>query len=71
MVGISKLLFDIWGDAVNVASRMYSTGVYGRVQLTEACYLQLKDRFNFEYRGEVFVKGKGDMRSYLLVDKIK
>ncbi|ESN99703.1 hypothetical protein HELRODRAFT_83939 [Helobdella robusta] len=69
VVGTSKMLFDIWGDAVNVASRMYSTGVHGRVQLTEQCHLLLNDQFDFEFRGEVFVKGKGDMRTYLLVGR--
>ncbi|CAL8091244.1 unnamed protein product [Calicophoron daubneyi] len=67
VIGTTKLLYDIWGDTVNVASRMYSTGKKGRIQVTEAVAKRLESRYEFEYRGEVFVKGKGDMKTYLLV----
>jgi len=66
VVGTTKLLYDIWGDAVNVASRMYSTGVHGRIQVTQDTAELLADKFEFEHRGTVFVKGKGDMNTYLL-----
>ncbi|THD25785.1 Adenylate cyclase type IX [Fasciola hepatica] len=66
VIGTTKLLYDIWGDTVNVASRMYSTGQKGRIQVTEAVAKRLESRYVFEYRGEVFVKGKGDMKTYLL-----
>ncbi|KAL7062673.1 hypothetical protein AAHC03_0500 [Spirometra sp. Aus1] len=67
VIGTTKLLYDIWGDAVNVASRMYSTGQKARIQVTEEVSQRLSSRYDFEYRGNVFVKGKGDMRTYLLV----
>ena len=69
VIGKSKLTFDIWGDAVNVASRMCSTGLVGKVQVNQESFLRLQDFFNFEYRGMVFVKGKGDMKTYLLGSK--
>ncbi|CAH8576707.1 unnamed protein product [Schistosoma rodhaini] len=69
VIGTTKLLYDIWGDTVNVASRMYSTGLKGRIQVTEAVAKRLESRYIFEYRGEVFVKGKGNMKTYLLVSR--
>ncbi|KAM3176245.1 hypothetical protein ACTXT7_006896 [Hymenolepis weldensis] len=58
VIGTTKLLYDIWGDTVNVASRMYSTGQKGRVQVTEEVAHRLSQHYDFEYRGNVFVKGK-------------
>ncbi|VEL38014.1 unnamed protein product [Protopolystoma xenopodis] len=69
VIGTTKLLYDIWGDTVNVASRMYSTGQKGRIQVTQAVAERLQPWYAFEYRGEVFVKGKGNMKTYLLVGK--
>ncbi|VDN99718.1 unnamed protein product [Rodentolepis nana] len=69
VIGTTKLLYDIWGDTVNVASRMYSTGRKGRVQVTEQVANRLSQHYEFEYRGKVFVKGKGEMRTYLLVGR--
>ena len=69
VIGTSKLLYDIWGDTVNIASRMYSTGVSGKIQVTEETAEKLKDVFEFEYRGKIKVKGKGDMKTFLLVRK--
>ena len=69
VIGTTKLLYDIWGDTVNVSSRMYSTGVSGKIQLTGACKEKLEGMFDFEYRGQIAVKGKGDLDTYLLVDK--
>ncbi|VDQ11249.1 unnamed protein product [Trichobilharzia regenti] len=69
VIGTTKLLYDIWGDTVNVASRMYSTGLKGRIQVAETVAKRLESRYIFEYRGEVFVKGKGDMKTYLLVSR--
>ena len=48
---------------------MYSTGVSGRIQVTGDVAKAMEDKFEFEYRGEVFVKGKGDLKTYLLVKK--
>ncbi|XP_067944731.1 adenylate cyclase type 9-like isoform X2 [Watersipora subatra] len=69
VIGTSKLHFDIWGNTVNVSSRMYSTGVKGRVQVTEETAKMLEDRYEFEYRDTISVKGKGMMRTYLMVKK--
>ncbi|CAL1546763.1 unnamed protein product [Lymnaea stagnalis] len=70
VIGARKPQYDIWGNTVNVASRMESTGVSGRVQVTEEVYAVLKNVFTFECRGKVPVKGKGDMITYLLKDRI-
>ena len=66
VIGTTKLYFDIWGDTVNTASRMDSTGAPGRIQTTQRCALLLAPRFDFERRGEVFVKGKDHMVTYYL-----
>lgn len=65
VIGTTKLLYDIWGDTVNIASRMYSTGVKEKIQVPEAAYKLLGDKMEFEYRGEISVKGKGQMKTYL------
>ncbi|XP_017779722.1 PREDICTED: adenylate cyclase type 9 [Nicrophorus vespilloides] len=69
VIGRTKLYYDIWGDAVNVASRMDSTGVNGRIQVGEHCLDILSERYNFEKRGSVYVKGKDNMNVFLLIDK--
>ncbi|XP_066145392.1 adenylate cyclase type 9 [Euwallacea fornicatus] len=66
VIGNTKLYYDIWGDAVNIASRMDSTGVNGRIQVGEHCLSVLEKRFEFEHRGLVYVKGKDNMNVYLL-----
>jgi class 3 adenylate cyclase len=66
VIGRKKFIYDLWGDAVNVASRMESSGVPGRIQVTAATYERLKDKYLFEERGATFVKGKGDMMTYWL-----
>ncbi len=66
VIGTHKFIYDLWGDTVNIASRMESTGVPGRIQVTEATYEYLKDRCQFEARGAVSVKGKGMMPVFLL-----
>ncbi|XP_036384702.1 adenylate cyclase type 9 isoform X2 [Megalops cyprinoides] len=66
VIGTTKLLYDIWGDTVNIASRMDSTGVECRVQVSEESHRALADvGYDFEYRGTVNVKGKGQMRTFL------
>lgn len=67
VIGRHKFSYDLWGDTVNTASRMESQGVVGRIQVTEATYLKLRNRYRFEDRGEIEVKGKGRLRTYLLV----
>jgi class 3 adenylate cyclase len=66
VIGTHKFIYDLWGDTVNIASRMESTGIPGRIQVREAAYGYMKDRCQFEARGEVAVKGKGMMPAYLL-----
>ena len=67
IIGISKFSYDLWGDTVNVASRMESNGLPGKIQVTAATYERVKEQFVFEERGNITVKGKGD-NAYLLVD---
>lgn len=70
VIGTSKLHYDIWGDAVNVSSRMDSTGVAGRIQVGKDCIPFLDaDLYEFEPRGSVFVKGKDNMEVYLVKRK--
>lgn len=69
VIGRKKFIYDLWGDTVNIASRMESTGLAGKIQVTEATYNVLKDRFSFDCRGEIFVKGKGLMTVYLMGDR--
>lgn len=69
VIGTTKLYYDIWGDAVNIASRMDSTGVPKRIQVGEACIPALSTRYEFEPRGSVYVKGKDDMNVYLVIRK--
>lgn len=67
VIGLKRFLYDVWGDAVNMASRMESTGVPGRIQVSDAIHQELKGKFEFEARGEVEVKGKGSMPTYFLL----
>lgn len=69
MIGSIKYIYDLWGDTVNVASRMESTGVPGAIQVTESVYEALRTEYEFEPRGPVEVKGKGEMAVYLLRGK--
>ncbi|XP_073997992.1 adenylyl cyclase 13E isoform X2 [Rhodnius prolixus] len=66
VIGTTKLFYDIWGDAVNIASRMDTTGVAGRIQVSVSCLEVLSQRYILEHRGTVFVKGKDDMDVYLI-----
>ncbi|KPP78402.1 hypothetical protein Z043_102098 [Scleropages formosus] len=66
VIGTTKLLYDIWGDTVNIASRMDTTGVECRVQVSEESYCALNEMdYEFDYRGTVNVKGKGQMKTFL------
>ena len=68
IVGAVKPQYDIWGDTVNVASRMESTGITGRIQVTEEVAKMLKDSgIKVECRGPIMVKGKGKLVTYLAI----
>lgn len=66
VVGRKKFQYDIWGDAVNVASRMESQGVPDHIQVTAATRNLIKDKFLFERRGILEIKGKGEMETWFL-----
>ena len=66
VIGKSKYIYDLWGDTVNMASRMESGGIPDSVQVTRPVYEKLKDLFVFEARGEIEVKGKGNVEAWLL-----
>lgn len=67
VVGTRKFFYDVWGDAVNVAARMETTGVAGEIQVSRDVYERLRDAFVLEARGEIDVKGKGRMPTWFLV----
>jgi adenylate cyclase len=68
VIGRKRFLYDLWGDAVNTASRMESQGTPGQIQVTRATYELLRDAFVLERRGTVSVKGKGEMETWYLVE---
>ncbi len=69
VIGIRKFIYDLWGDAVNVASRMESHGKPGFIQVTDVTYELLKDEYILESRGTIEVKGRGKMQTYWLLDR--
>lgn len=66
VIGKKKFIYDLWGDTVNTASRMESHGVAGKIQVTEATYNRLCEKYEFEERGVIRVKGKGEMQTFFL-----
>jgi class 3 adenylate cyclase len=69
VIGTAKFSYDLWGDTVNTASRMESIGVPGCIQVTDRAYRRLRDRYRFERRGPVQVKGKGELVTWFLVGR--
>jgi class 3 adenylate cyclase len=69
VIGVRKFIYDIWGDTVNVASRMESMGEPGRVQVTRTVVDRLEGIFRFEPRGTLEVKGKGPMPTWFLTGR--
>jgi class 3 adenylate cyclase len=67
VIGDRRILFDLWGDTVNTAARMQSSGVSGRIQVAASTHALLRDSLSFEEREPVEVKGLGPMTTYLLV----
>ncbi|MCH9732546.1 MAG: adenylate/guanylate cyclase domain-containing protein [Actinomycetia bacterium] len=69
VVGAKKFFYDVWGDAVNVASRMETTDEEGRIQVPENIYERLRTSFTLEERGYIDIKGKGLMHTWYLVGR--
>ena len=69
VVGTKKFSFDLWGDVVNIASRLESTGVPNRIHVSDAVHVRLMDDFAFEERGDVEIRGKGSIHTWFLLDR--
>ncbi|MDD2708170.1 MAG: adenylate/guanylate cyclase domain-containing protein [Verrucomicrobiae bacterium] len=70
VIGTHKFSYDLWGDTVNTASRMESHAPEGAIQVSAFTYERLKGKYRFEERGSISVKGKGEMKTYLLRGRI-
>lgn len=70
VIGRRKFAYDLWGDTVNLASRMESTGEAQKIQVTPEFYHRLKDQFKFEPRGDIAIKGRGQVATYWLIDRL-
>jgi guanylate cyclase len=68
VIGRKKFVYDLWGDAVNLASRMESQGVAGKIQITQSTYELIQSDFRCEFRGTIEVKGRGEMNTWFLSD---
>ncbi len=64
VIGEKKFAYDVWGDTVNTASRLESSGTPGKINISETTYLKIRDFFNCEYRGKVAAKDKGEIGMY-------
>jgi guanylate cyclase len=67
VIGLRKFIYDLWGDTVNTAARMESHGITDQIQVSERTADLLGDRFELQERGVQFMKGKGQMRTFLLL----
>ncbi len=70
VIGIKKFIYDLWGDTVNLASRMESHGVTGEIQVTDAVYERMRQKYLFAPRGKIDIKGRGQQKTYLLKGRI-
>jgi class 3 adenylate cyclase len=70
VVGIKKFSYDIWGDTVNIASRMESNSEAGKINISAFTYNIIKNDFDCKYRGEFEVKNKGKMKMYFVNDPL-
>jgi class 3 adenylate cyclase len=66
VIGREKFAYDVWGDTVNTASRLESSGVAGRINISKATYNMVKDYFECEYRGMISAKNKGEIDMYFV-----
>jgi adenylate cyclase len=69
VIGTKKFIYDLWGDAVNTASRMESQGFPGKIQVSDSTYQLLCHQYLLEKHGTINVKGKGDMTTYYLIGR--
>jgi class 3 adenylate cyclase len=69
VIGDKKFAYDLWGDTVNIASRMESSGSANRIQVSQATHTMLDEDYEFESRGRVAIKGKGEMETWFLLGK--
>jgi len=69
VIGLKKPLFDVWGDTVNLASRMESTSEAGQIQVAEATYWRLQEKYDLISRGSIDVKGVGSVQTYFLTSR--
>lgn len=70
VIGTKKFSYDLWGDAVNIASRLESQGLIDRIQVSETTYRHLQHSYPFEGRGRIDIKGRGSMKTYLYSGEI-
>ncbi len=70
VIGEKKFAYDIWGDAVNIASRLESSGEVGRVNISEEVYEVVQDRFACQHRGRIAIKNRGEIDMYFVTDRI-
>lgn len=66
VVGKKKFAYDIWGDTVNLAARLESSGEVGKVNISGSVYQKVKEHFQFEYRGKIAAKNKGHIDMYFV-----
>jgi class 3 adenylate cyclase len=71
LIGRHRSIYDVWGDTVNTASRLESSGLPNRIQISDSTYRQVKDTFSCEPRGPVEIKGKGMMQTYFLSQGVR
>lgn len=71
VVGIKKFSYDIWGDTVNTASRMESSGEVGKINVSESTYSFIKEKYNCSYRGKITAKNKGEIDMYFVENTLK
>jgi class 3 adenylate cyclase/CheY-like chemotaxis protein len=69
VIGFQKFAYDLWSNTVNIASRMQSQGLAGSIQVTETTYQRLRNKYEFEERGEIEIKGIGELKTYWLKGK--
>ena len=69
VIGTQKFSYDLWGDTVNVASRMEAQGLGGHIQAAPESHRRLRDSYEFAERGQIEIRGRGKMHTYLLTGR--